>query len=43
MIEAAGFGIAMPNGCDELKDAATLTAAFDNDHDGLAHALYDLI
>lgn len=43
MIEAAGFGIAMPNGCDELKNAATLIAPFDNDHDGLAHALYDLI
>lgn len=43
MIEAAGFGIAMPNGCDELKEAATLIAPHDNDHDGLAHALYDLI
>ncbi len=43
MIEAAGMGIAMANGCEEAKMAATTITAFDNDHDGLAHALVDLI
>ena len=43
MIEAAGMGIAMINGSDDIKRAATTITAFDNDHDGLAHALYDLI
>lgn len=43
MIEAAGFGIAMCNGSEDVKMAATTITAYDNDHDGLAHALYDLI
>lgn len=43
MIEAAGMGIAMLNGSDDIKMAATTITAYDNDHDGLAHALYDLI
>lgn len=43
MIEAAGMGIAMINGSDDIKMAATTITAYDNDHDGLAHALYDLI
>lgn len=43
MIEAAGMGIAMANGSEDIKMAATTITAFDNDHDGLAHALIDLI
>lgn len=43
MIEAAGMGIAMINGSDEIKFAATTITEFDNDHDGLAKALYDMI
>ena len=43
MIEAAGMGIAMSNGTDDIKMASTTITAYDNDHDGLAHALIDLI
>ena len=43
MIEAAGMGIAMRNGTEEVQFAATTVTAFDNDHDGLAYALMDLI
>lgn len=43
MIEAAGMGIAMLNGSEEVRMAATTITAYDNDHDGLAHALIDLI
>lgn len=43
MIEASGMGIAMLNGSDDVKMAATMITAYDNDHDGLAYALYDLI
>ena len=43
MIEAAGMGIAMRNGSDEVKAAATTITQEDNNHDGLAKALYDLI
>ena len=43
MIEAAGMGIAMKNGSEDVKMAATTITSFDNDHDGLAHALIDLI
>ncbi len=43
MIEAAGMGIAMCNGSEDVKMAATTVTACDNDHDGLAQALVDLI
>lgn len=43
MIEAAGMGIAMCNGSEDVKMAATTITAYDNNHDGLAHALFDLI
>lgn len=43
MIEAAGMGIAMQNGSHEVRMAATTITPYDNDHDGLAHALIDLI
>lgn len=43
MIEAAGMGIAMCNGSEDVRMAATTITAYDNDHDGLAHALVDLI
>ena len=43
MIQAAGMGIAMINGTDDIKDAATTITEFDNNHDGLAHTLVDLI
>ena len=43
MIEAAGMGIAMQNAAEEIRFAATTITSYDNDHDGLAHALVDLI
>ncbi|MDE6184131.1 MAG: Cof-type HAD-IIB family hydrolase, partial [Lachnospiraceae bacterium] len=43
MIEAAGMGIAMANGSDDVKMAATTITSYDNDHDGLAHVLNDLM
>lgn len=43
MIEAAGMGIAMCNGSEDVKMAATTITAYDNNHDGLTHALFDLI
>lgn len=42
MIQAAGTGIAMCNGSEEARNAATMITEFDNDHDGLAHAIADL-
>lgn len=39
MIEAAGIGIAMQNGRDEVKKAAGIITENDNDHDGLADIL----
>lgn len=41
MIEAAGCGIAMLNGIDDLKKAADIVTDTDNDHDGLAPILHD--
>lgn len=43
MIEAAGMGIAMANGSEDVKMAATTITEFDNNHDGLALVLLDLI
>ena len=43
MIEAAGMGIAMCNGSEDVRMAATTITEFDNNHDGLAHVLKDLI
>lgn len=43
MIKAAGYSIAMANGTDDIKDAATTITPYDNDHDGLAYILQDLI
>lgn len=43
MIEAAGTGIAMKNGCEEVKAAATMVTEQDNNHDGLAEAVAGLI
>lgn len=43
MIEAAGMGIAMANGSEDVKMAATTITEFDNNHDGLALVLRDLI
>lgn len=43
MIQAAGMGIAMINGCEDIKTAATTITQYDNDHDGLARVLQDLI
>ena len=43
MIQAAGMGIAMINGTDDVKNVATTITEFDNNHDGLAHTLVDLI
>ena len=43
MIEAAGHGIAMINGNPLLKEKADIITPFDNDHDGLAGILVDII
>ncbi len=43
MIEKAGMGIAMANGSEQVKMAATLITDEDHNHDGLAKALVDLI
>ena len=43
MIEAAGMGIAMANGSEDVKMAATTITQFDNNEDGLAKVLVDLI
>lgn len=43
MIEAAGIGIAMYNASDDVKAAATMVTALDNNHDGLARELLDLV
>lgn len=43
MIETAGMGIAMANGSKEVQMAATIITMEDNDHDGLARELVDLI
>lgn len=43
MIEAAGIGIAMINGSEDVKFAATVVTHEDNDHDGLARTLIDFI
>lgn len=42
MLEAAGHSIAMINGSDEAKAAASMITAEDNDHDGLADILFQL-
>ena len=43
MIQQAGLGIAMANAIDSVKNTATTITEFDNDHDGLAHTLIDMI
>ncbi len=43
MIQSAGYSIAMQNGSEAVKKAATIVTAGDNNHDGLAHALISLI
>lgn len=43
MIQQAGMGIAMANAIDSVKNTATTITEFDNDHDGLAHTLIDMI
>lgn len=43
MIEQAGMGIAMANAVESLKNAATTITELDNDHDGLAHTIIDMI
>lgn len=42
MLQAAGTSIAMLNGMDTVKKAATMVTAFDNNHDGLGRLLMDL-
>ncbi|HAT54885.1 MAG TPA: HAD family hydrolase [Lactobacillus sp.] len=43
MISYAGWGVAMANGISELKTIAQDVTPLDNDHDGLAHYLQDLL
>ncbi|MBP5152815.1 MAG: Cof-type HAD-IIB family hydrolase [Lachnospiraceae bacterium] len=39
MIQYAGTGIAMSNGCEDLKAAADIVTLRDNDHDGLLEVI----
>lgn len=39
MIEAAGIGVAMANGTDEVKSIANYITANDNNHDGIAEVI----
>ena len=39
MIEAAGIGVVMKNGVDEVKDCADYITEADNDHDGIAEVI----
>ena len=43
MIEAAGTGIGMINGNEKLKEKADVITKTDNDHDGLACIIVDII
>lgn len=43
MIEKAGLGIAMANAAESVKNTATTITEYDNDHDGLAHTIIDMI
>ncbi len=43
MLESADVAIAMKNGIEKVKNVSTVVTDFDNDHDGLADALEDLI
>ena len=43
MIRAAGTGIAMQNARDEVKAAADIVTAKDNNHDGLAAVLMEYL
>lgn len=39
MIEAAGIGVAMANGTEEVKAAADYITTYDNNHDGIAEVV----
>lgn len=41
MIKSAGVSFAMVNGDDELKKSATFVTKYDNNHEGIYHALCD--
>ncbi len=43
MLQAAGYAIAMSNGTDTVKKEATVVTSFNNNQDGLAHALVSLL
>ncbi|MCR5501998.1 MAG: HAD-IIB family hydrolase [Lachnospiraceae bacterium] len=43
MLEESDIAIAMCNGIEELKEVASLVTEYDNEHDGLALELEDLI
>ena len=43
MVEAAGLGIAMINGTDDVKKAADIITETDNNNDGLAKILLENI
>ncbi len=43
MIKYAGIGVAMINGVEELKKAATITTEFDNNNDGVMWALKGIL
>ena len=43
MITEAGMGIAMTNATEAVKKAATTITLYDNDHDGLARTIIDMI
>lgn len=43
MLEAAGTSIAMSNGVEDVKKAATMVTAYDNNNDGLGKLLTELL
>jgi hydroxymethylpyrimidine pyrophosphatase-like HAD family hydrolase len=43
MIAEAGMGIAMTNATEAVKKAATTITLYDNDHDGLARTIIDMM
>ena len=43
MLDKADVAIAMENGTDEVKGHSTTISESDNDHDGLARTLLDII
>ena len=43
LIRMTGYGVAMCNGLDAIKQIARFVTDFDNNHDGIGHFLYDRV